>query len=561
MSDISYFQTELSSYFPPLPIQGALSCKHLPMAIIYGRPEEELNSLIDKCTKTVKRKFSQIKDITTLHLAALFGRSETIEKLCSKVTETLPKDAEGNTPLHLRALSTESPLDEDLFYQNYFIECLLNYSDHRVKNNAGATADDLIKMKLAKNTPSFSERFSFLSHQFKTNEESQRFLVDLSQNISIEKGCLNPNVHFVDQMVASSKALFDQWLYGIETLSPIDKSPKSLYRFVIKQIPGKGCGVVAREDIPKGELLFPYLGELFSQQKGQNEISLNGYDYHFLTQETDHKFFKIDAFKYRGIAAYINDGINPNVETLHLTFYPGLKDVIYYQSEGIKKGDELTVDYSLYHPLKYSLSYSLSEKEFNEVKSIIDKGKPPFEEVFSSSENPISRIYLNILKTPPVFFKLAAQGVVLPRHLAKIIIKRDQYEDEFILYSPQLIIAYLIAKSKEKIEAQKGGASYFKEVVSYLSKAKEQLLNNKSEASIDEIRFIFFSLFLDGFSKLYKDIQTNMPLEEAIHNFGDNFKVNKAQFDLDKRVRKFSEDLNGAFKKAFPEISEDSFKE
>ena len=125
--------------------------------------------------------------------------------------------------------------------------------------------------------------------------------------------------------------------------------------FVIKKAKGKGKGVFATRDIKKGErVIYCDLSRLKS-------YSVNDIPKHPLAKNPKYENHWDEAGRGKWVldlspASYVNHSCNPNLVTKYYTF----KKKVSIALRDIKKGEELTVDYSQGAPYGFETSgYSL----------------------------------------------------------------------------------------------------------------------------------------------------------------------------------------------------------
>ena len=103
-----------------------------------------------------------------------------------------------------------------------------------------------------------------------------------------------------------------------------------------------GKGVFALQDIPKGEVIIQYVGEIITWKTAQRRHPHNAND-------PNHTFYfhindkhVIDALRGGNSSRWINHSCNPNCEADEVA------DEVYIKSiKKIKAGEELTYDYGL----------------------------------------------------------------------------------------------------------------------------------------------------------------------------------------------------------------------
>ncbi|XP_050438814.1 probable histone-lysine N-methyltransferase CG1716 [Adelges cooleyi] len=106
----------------------------------------------------------------------------------------------------------------------------------------------------------------------------------------------------------------------------------------------KGYGVCAFEDIPKGSIVDEYVGEVIDQHEMIRRMKLNVYKNNNYMVQLKHDEV-IDATRKGNITRFINHSCEPNciAEKWHVL---GESRMGFFSSKDIKKGEEITFDYS-----------------------------------------------------------------------------------------------------------------------------------------------------------------------------------------------------------------------
>jgi SET domain-containing protein len=108
--------------------------------------------------------------------------------------------------------------------------------------------------------------------------------------------------------------------------------------FQITEAGVKGKGAFATTDIPKGTLIGEYTGEVIDEAEADRRYENSERVYLFTVEGGKY----VDGDDPKNLLKYVNHSCNPNCEADikgEKVFYHALRD--------IKKGEELTIDYSL----------------------------------------------------------------------------------------------------------------------------------------------------------------------------------------------------------------------
>ncbi|VVC99115.1 unnamed protein product [Leptidea sinapis] len=107
----------------------------------------------------------------------------------------------------------------------------------------------------------------------------------------------------------------------------------------------KGCGVEASRDIPVGEFLMEYVGEVLDYElfykRAQAYSDENNLHHYFMSLKGD---TVIDATMKGNISRFINHSCEPNAETQKWTVNGELR-IGFFSKRDIMKGEEITFDY------------------------------------------------------------------------------------------------------------------------------------------------------------------------------------------------------------------------
>ena len=126
-------------------------------------------------------------------------------------------------------------------------------------------------------------------------------------------------------------------------------SPKSSTRIQTRRSGVHGKGVFALVNIPKGEVIIEYKGEIISWQQAQDRHPHNplepNHTFYFHINE-DHV---IDGGVQGNSSRWINHSCNPNCEADEIGEHVFIKAI-----KNIKAGDELNYDYGLIIDERYT---------------------------------------------------------------------------------------------------------------------------------------------------------------------------------------------------------------
>ncbi|XP_061707608.1 probable histone-lysine N-methyltransferase CG1716 isoform X2 [Cydia pomonella] len=107
----------------------------------------------------------------------------------------------------------------------------------------------------------------------------------------------------------------------------------------------KGCGVEAADDIPAGEFLMEYVGEVLDYdqfyKRAQTYSDENNLHHYFMSLKGD---TVIDATMKGNISRFINHSCDPNAETQKWTVNGELR-IGFFSKRDIANGEEITFDY------------------------------------------------------------------------------------------------------------------------------------------------------------------------------------------------------------------------
>jgi hypothetical protein len=132
-------------------------------------------------------------------------------------------------------------------------------------------------------------------------------------------------------------------------LTTPSKPPKSSHRIQTRRSGVHGKGVFALVNIPKGEVIIEYKGEIISWQQAQDRHPHNplepNHTFYFHINE-DHV---IDGGVQGNSSRWINHSCNPNCEADEIGEHVFIKAI-----KNIKAGDELNYDYGLIIDERYT---------------------------------------------------------------------------------------------------------------------------------------------------------------------------------------------------------------
>lgn len=171
-------------------------------------------------------------------------------------------------------------------------------------------------------------------------------IVAVSAALGVSIGLVDVNA-VVAGAVASSVA----FLAHVESNNQREASPVALDNFQVKEslIPDAGMGLFSLTSLPKGTFLFPYTGEILSE------------DEYFQRYPTGQGRYVAEVPTFTGDPVYI-DGADPDksglarwmnskpaeaatVEWRKQTFGPEAGSMYFYARRDISQGEELTFDY------------------------------------------------------------------------------------------------------------------------------------------------------------------------------------------------------------------------
>lgn len=119
---------------------------------------------------------------------------------------------------------------------------------------------------------------------------------------------------------------------------------------------GKGWGVKAADDIPRGTFVDLYLGEVLTATEGNHRFqSADGgaagcylFDLDFNYEAGTESAFTVDAYTHGNITHFINHSCEPNLRVYPCfldTWDPRLHRLAFFAMRDIRRGEELCFDY------------------------------------------------------------------------------------------------------------------------------------------------------------------------------------------------------------------------
>jgi [histone H3]-lysine36 N-trimethyltransferase len=120
---------------------------------------------------------------------------------------------------------------------------------------------------------------------------------------------------------------------------------KEYSKVIVAETPGKGCGLIAEEDIPIGRLIIEYVGEIVDYKEFLSRLK------RYSIEERNHYYFMalesnliIDSTIKGNIARFMNHSCNPNCKT-HKWVVNGQTRVGIFSLKSVQRGTELVFDY------------------------------------------------------------------------------------------------------------------------------------------------------------------------------------------------------------------------
>lgn len=130
-------------------------------------------------------------------------------------------------------------------------------------------------------------------------------------------------------------------------------SKKYVYPVIIKEVAGKGRGLVASRDIKENEILANYSGRLITQAETTADYPHSAYIFKFQDGKTPFTTWNIVTERVAGIGMFINHSNDPNaVPGRYWT--PKGPLILFFAKRKIKRNEEICFD--------YGVNYSGSEK-------------------------------------------------------------------------------------------------------------------------------------------------------------------------------------------------------
>lgn len=118
---------------------------------------------------------------------------------------------------------------------------------------------------------------------------------------------------------------------------------------------GRGWGVIADQDIPRGTFISTYTGEVITNEEADERAKIYDlndraylFDLDFFFQQGAESDFTIDARQYGNVSHFFNHSCEPNIR-VYACFVnnldPRLHINAFFSCKDIKKGDEVAFDY------------------------------------------------------------------------------------------------------------------------------------------------------------------------------------------------------------------------
>lgn len=464
-----------------------LNCQHLPAMILSGKKLENLTVLLGKCKTELSKRYAKIKNLTLHHLSAITNRTDLLPLLCPQKIK-IPQDDQGYTPIHFRALLTQSStLEKDPYYQQFRKQCVKTASELTKKTQFGQTPAEVFKQAQSLDrlpTQSATEATDELSTGALFGALTPGGDLLLPDNLM----CLGNSVQ-VNEIVAQRQTLFNNWQWMTPAQTFNSKDLLNAYEIFLKTPPKvsvqafndkRGCGVIAKAPIKAKDILFSYNGEMIIQpQDNPDNIS----DYYYSLAATPSHKQGIDALHYRSIASMTNDG-PPNIGSTFIFNHDGLaQKIVFFALKDIEPGEELVYCYGYGHTIKY-LNYVISDQSYQQLIQLLKTSPYRFSQLFDlyqstygkSSELDHSmyslplkkRFYVDnflyILNTPLVTHKLIQDGHLQENDYKKLFRKENmRYFQTIPMCTAHLIEGFVVAKLKAECEKQHG-QSFFNEI-------------------------------------------------------------------------------------------------
>lgn len=176
----------------------------------------------------------------------------------------------------------------------------------------------------------------------------------------------------------------------------------------------KTYGVFCKEPIKEGQGVLIYNGE---QLKDEN------------TPDLEYKMGTVSAKKFRGLMPMVNDG-PPNLAGIPAYDFLGLpKVMVFYACRNIKAGEQLFINYSNVHPVKFGshieldLPYTLKffkENSLNKCIQFSAEPRAPDSPTFMKGLHHLGMLSY-LFQTPTTFMQVAAEGIIKYEHLLELL--------------------------------------------------------------------------------------------------------------------------------------------
>lgn len=404
----------------------------LPAVVFNNFDPQAIQNVITACPN-VQRAFSPFK-LTPLHLAVIAGNHRAIAPLLQAGASSNAQDFAGYSPVHHAAMKGDV----------LALQTLLPTANPTLRTNSSGTYMDFLRF----NAPFRKEPFPL---------DPSLFSTPINESYEIDPTCLGEGVSLVHENVATPQRLIEFWaetnpsqdqlrprypnlLY--ETTKKFEKFKKNPSKLAIRPILKDDadqlvklkklvCGVVALQKFKKGDVIGEYMGEFVSPLQAQFLQ-----DKTYLWDENP----RVDAKKYRSIAAMINDGFpNASIGGLgcmvsqinpFIKFQYGIDGLpqrkIVYALETISPGEEIVINYGFRDPIKQNDHVQLRPKALRNFfqnlswKKTIKKLKELETDDRSKSQMKSANLFEKAFypfATPSTFRWLVQQGLMTEKHL------------------------------------------------------------------------------------------------------------------------------------------------
>ncbi len=361
----------LAALATPISQATKLACKHLPAMVLSQRKVEEITAMLNKCQGSLSAHYTKIHKMMLHHLSAIMDRSDLLASLCPKKLK-MPKDNQGYTPLHFRALLTQSTtLETDPYYKQFQKQCLSEKSNLDPQTKFGQTPQQL-----------FNQATSLDRIPSNQAELPTGFTFDaLTGNASLHDPTCWDDRHLVNQIVATRKSLFQNWQWMEPSTSVTSPTLLKAYEKFLQNPPqlaiqptGTGyCGAFSAAPIKKHQIVFAYDGEMTLHPISNSSAS----DYYFSLATSSSHQQVIDAVQYRSIASMANDG-PPNLASVYLFNKDGLNQrLAFFALKDLEPNEELLYCYGPVQVIK-GLDYQITAASYQNLVRFLQTSKYRF---------------------------------------------------------------------------------------------------------------------------------------------------------------------------------------